>query len=221
MHRLTRKEDAMNMRVRQLWVPVLSTFLISVSVQFVALRVPRLPPWVFFTRNGVSIVLAPLWMLALPFIGALGASLSLRAGGNTRDRLVTALGSAWLNGGILTLGVPLSMVIERHFSLSIKLTAYIVYMIAWCLVPAVLLALGALPWLGHKATMRARSATGLERPDRLAVGSACSKRQLVRRGRIDSSGIVRRRSLVRVRLDCHPAHRAVATRAPHRAGGTP
>jgi len=58
------------MRVRRLWAPVLSTFLISVSVQFVALRVPQLPPWVFFTPNGVSIVLAPLWMLALPFIGA-------------------------------------------------------------------------------------------------------------------------------------------------------
>ena len=56
--------------------PVLSTFLISVAVQFVALRVPQLPPWVFSTRNGVSIVLAPLWMLALPFIGALGAWLS-------------------------------------------------------------------------------------------------------------------------------------------------
>ena len=64
------KQDAMSMRVRQLWAPVLSTFLISVAVQFVALRVPQLPPWVFFTRNGVSIVLAPLWMLALPFIGA-------------------------------------------------------------------------------------------------------------------------------------------------------
>jgi hypothetical protein len=151
----------MNMRVRQLWAPVLSTFLVSVSVQFVALRVPQLPPWVFFTRNGVSIVLAPLWMLALPFIGALGASLSLRAGGKTRDRLLTALGSAWLNGSILTLAVPLSMVIEPHPSLSIKLTAYAVYMIAWCLVPAVLLALGALPWLGRKATMRARAATGL------------------------------------------------------------
>lgn len=101
----------MNMRVRQLWAPVLSTILLSISVQFVALRVPQLPPWVFFTRNGVSIVLAPLWMLALPFIGALGARLSLRAGGNTRDRLLTALG------------------------------------------------LGALPWLGRKATMRARGAT--------------------------------------------------------------
>ena len=69
------------------------------------------------------------------------------------------MGSAWLIGGILTLGVPLSMVIERHFSLRIKLTAYIAYLIAWCLVPAVLLALGALPWLGRKATMRARGAT--------------------------------------------------------------
>ena len=155
------KEDAMNMRVRQLWAPVLSTLLVSVSVQFVALRVPQLPPWVFFTRNGVSIVLAPLWVLALPFIGALGASLSLRAGGNTRDRLLTALGPAWLMGGIMTLGVPLSMVIERHFSLSIKLTAYIVYMIAQCLAPAVLLALGALPWRRGKATMRARGAYGL------------------------------------------------------------
>ena len=38
------KEDAMNMRVRQLWAPLLSTLLVSVSVQFVALRVPQLPP---------------------------------------------------------------------------------------------------------------------------------------------------------------------------------
>ena len=65
------------MRVRQLSAPVLSTLLVSVSVQSVALRVPQLPPWVFFTPNGVSIVLAPLWMLALPFVGALGAGLSL------------------------------------------------------------------------------------------------------------------------------------------------
>ena len=150
------------------------------SVQFVALRVPQSPPRVFFTRNGVSIVLAPLWMLALPFIGALGAWLSLRAGGNTRDRLLTALGSAWLNGGILTLGVPLSMIIERHFSLSIKLTADIVYMIAWCLVPAVLLALGALP--GWDA--RQRCAPGVppasSNRDLLVVGSACTKSSLVR-----------------------------------------
>ena len=144
-----------------MWAPVLSTVLISVSVQSVALRVPQLPPRVFFARNGVSIVVAPLWMLALPFIGALGAWLSLRAGGSTRDRLVSALGAAWLNGAILTLGVPLSMIIERRFSLSVKLTAYIAYMIASCLVPAVLLALGALPWLGRKATIRARGATAL------------------------------------------------------------
>jgi hypothetical protein len=147
------KQDAMNMRVRQLWAPVLSTCLISVSVQFVALRVPQLPPWVFFTRNGVSIVVAPLWMLALPFIGALGAWLSLRAGGNTRDRLLTALGPAWLMGGIMTLGVLLLMVIERPFRPSVKLTAYIAYMVAQCLVPAVLLALGALPWLRRKTMM--------------------------------------------------------------------
>jgi hypothetical protein len=112
----------MNMRVRQLWAPVLSTFVVSVSVQLVALCVPQLPPRVFFTPNGVSIVVAPLGMLGLPFIGALGGALSQRGGGNARDRLLTALGPAWLNGGILTLGVPLSIIIERHFSLSIKLT---------------------------------------------------------------------------------------------------
>ena len=153
----------MNMRVRQLWAPVLATFLVSGSVQFVAMRVPQFPPWVFFTRNGVSVVLAPLWTLSLPCIGALGAWLSLRAGGNTRDRLLTALGSDWLNGGILTLGIPLSMIIERNFSLRIKLTAYILYMIAWCLVPAVLLSLGALPWLGRKATRPTAAAVSASR----------------------------------------------------------
>lgn len=147
----------MNMRVRQVWAPALSTLLVSFAVQYVAPGVPQLPPWVFLARNRVSVVLAPLWMLALPFIGALGAWLSRRAGGNTRDRLLAALGSAWLSGSMVTLGVPLSMIIERHFSLRTKLTAYVAYMVAWCLVPAVLLALGALPWLGRQATMRARN----------------------------------------------------------------
>jgi hypothetical protein len=36
-----------------------------------------------------------------------------------------------------------------------------------------------------------------------------------------TSGIVRRRGLVRVTLGCPPAHRTVATRAPHRAGRHP
>ncbi len=149
------------MRVRRLWAPVLSTVLISVSVQFVALRLPQLPPRVFFTRNGVAIVLAPLWMLALPFIGALGAWLSLRAGGNTRDRLLAALGPAWLNGGILTLGVPLSMIIERHFSLSIKLDR--LHRVHDRLVPGPggLAGAGGLAVAGRKGTMRARGATGL------------------------------------------------------------
>jgi hypothetical protein len=79
-----------------------------------------------FAPNRVSLVLAPLWLLALPFIGALGAWFSLRAGGSGRDRLLAALGSAWLMGSILTLGVPLSMVIEEDVSLRVKLTAYIV-----------------------------------------------------------------------------------------------
>lgn len=144
----------MNMRVRQLWAPVLSTALISVGVQFVALRVPQLPPWVFFTRNGVSIVLLPLWLLALPFIGAMGAWLSLRAGGSTCYQLLSALGSAWVNAGILTVAVPLSMIIEGHFYLGTKLTAYIGYMTTWCLIPALFLVLGALPCLWRKATMR-------------------------------------------------------------------
>jgi hypothetical protein len=61
-----KKQDAMSMRVRQLWAPVVSTLLISVAVQFVALRVPQLPPSVFFTRNGVSIVVA---LGALPWLG--------------------------------------------------------------------------------------------------------------------------------------------------------
>jgi hypothetical protein len=151
----------MNARVRQLWAPVLCTCVVSVSAQFVALRVPQLPPRVFFAPNNVSVVVAPLWILALPFIGALGAWLSLRAGGNTRYRLLTALSPTWLIGGIMTLGILLSMIIEPHFSLSVKLTAYSLYAISSCLVPAVLLALGALPWLRRKATMRARGATGV------------------------------------------------------------
>src|SRR5829696_8126109 len=145
------KQDAMNIRVRQLWAPVLSTFLISVAVQFVALRVPQLPPWVLFTRNGVSIVLAPLWMLALPFIGALGAWLSLRGGGNTRDRLLTALGSAWLRSHH---DAGSSAVDDHRTPLLAEHQADHLHRVHDRLVPGPggLADAGGLPWLGRKAT---------------------------------------------------------------------
>lgn len=44
----------------------------------------RVAALVFFAPNHVSLVLARLWLLALPFIGAMGAWLSRRSGGDTR-----------------------------------------------------------------------------------------------------------------------------------------
>src|SRR4051794_32016965 len=64
------KQDAMSMRVRQLWAPVLSTFPhLGCGAVRSAARAAVATLGIFHAEWRIDRV-APLWMLALPFVGA-------------------------------------------------------------------------------------------------------------------------------------------------------
>jgi len=78
-----RKENSMNNRVRQLWLPGLLTFIISMGLLALT-QIFGPKPWILsWGHPPVAVIFIP-WLLALPLVGAVGAFLSYRAGGSRR-----------------------------------------------------------------------------------------------------------------------------------------
>jgi hypothetical protein len=78
-----RKENLMNNRVRQLWLPGLMTFILSMGLLALT-QVFGPKPWILsWGHPPVAVVFIP-WLLALPLIGAVGAFFSYRADGSRR-----------------------------------------------------------------------------------------------------------------------------------------
>ena len=107
------KEDVMNARVRRFWVPSFVTLAASVltlvGCSFLGLEAgplgsrPGHEIWwghlIGGIREGRPVVNEyTAWLMLLPFIGALGASLSRRAGGTLREVVVSGIfpALAWL-----------------------------------------------------------------------------------------------------------------------------
>lgn len=109
-----RKENVMNARTSRLWIPSLVTltasFITLVGFAFLGLKPGPLgsrqdhEPWSGHLVGGIITGLSyavneyTVWLLALPFIGALGAGLSRRAGGTLREILISGVfpAMAWL-----------------------------------------------------------------------------------------------------------------------------
>src|SRR6266480_1890972 len=78
----TVKENLMNDRARQLWLPGILTFMLSTGT-LALLQIFGPKPWVVALRGvlPVGLMYVP-WLLSLPLVGAMGAFLSYRAGGS-------------------------------------------------------------------------------------------------------------------------------------------
>jgi hypothetical protein len=108
------KENVMNARTSRLWIPSLVTltasFITLVAIAFLGLQPgplgsrPDHENWSGHLVGGIITGLSyavneyTVWLLVLPFIGALGAGLSRRAGGTTREILISGVfpAMAWL-----------------------------------------------------------------------------------------------------------------------------
>jgi hypothetical protein len=107
------KEGIMNPRTTRLWIPSVVTLGLSV-LTLMGFALVGFKPGPFGSRDGHEIWWAALisgttgglrsvneytvWLMALPFLGALGAHLSSRAGGTRRDMIISGVfpALAWL-----------------------------------------------------------------------------------------------------------------------------
>jgi hypothetical protein len=108
-----RREQIMEKRIRQLWVPGFLTLILSMLFLTVLYRLGLRARLVWSGPN--AILLYTPWLAGLPLIGALGAYVSARAGGSRRTVLLASV--------FPTIALTFAFLFMFPFSLTIELIA--------------------------------------------------------------------------------------------------
>ena len=139
-----RKENIMNDRVRQLWLPGLLTFVLSMGLlELVQKFGPR--PIVLDLDKGTPVLMFyTSWLLTLPLAGAIGALLSQRAGGSPKILAISSVFPVLPFGVVFLIAIPAGLLIGHSLAHHIVAAAFLTMMFGWVLVPGVALLSGGL-----------------------------------------------------------------------------
>lgn len=140
------EETKMNYRTKVLWLPALGAFTLS-SILLALLIFAGLYPPIYLLKDGLFIPFYVPWLLALPIIGAVAAFWSKRAGGGVLDRLLVSQAPSIIWLATLLTFLALSLFIDRHVPLILKLQGMLTYIVGWVLLPSLGLLIGAVPFL--------------------------------------------------------------------------
>jgi hypothetical protein len=141
-----RSRYPMQKRVHQLWIPGFLTMALSI-VFLVTLQKLGFNARIVCWRESDIFFYAP-WLVSLPFLGALGAYISLRAGGSRGTALLASIFPALALTLTFLLMFPMDMIIEpiigRQVDFNIVAAAHLKDGIGWILVPGAALLAGGL-----------------------------------------------------------------------------
>ncbi len=139
-----RREQPMQKRVHQLWIPGFLTLTLSM-IFLITLQKLGFQPRIVGSGPNTILFYAP-WLASLPFFGALGAYLSARGGGLLGTVLLASVFPVLALTAAFLLMFPIGFVIERIIGspvdFSIVATAILRDGIGWILVPGVALLAG-------------------------------------------------------------------------------
>jgi hypothetical protein len=144
-----KKESVMNKRVSQFWWPALLTLLLAMVWLMVIEEIGPKPwtsvAWSKSPRTLPVMVVYVSWLLTLPFIGALGAYLSSRAGGRPAAMLAAVTFPVLPYFAFFLIGLPIAVVLDDHVAHNIMIPAFFTGFAAWVVLPAIALLAGGLP----------------------------------------------------------------------------
>ena len=144
-----KKEPSMPNRVMQFWIPAFVTLLLSMAC-LALIQIFGPSPWFAPAINGwrfvapVGLVYIP-WVFTLPFIGALGAYLSNRAGGRARAVFSATIFPILPYTVFFIIGLPIAMVLDDHVAPNLTIPMFFVGLCAWVIFPGAALLAGGVP----------------------------------------------------------------------------
>jgi hypothetical protein len=142
------KETHMSKRVAQFWLPAFVTLLLSM-VLLAVIQIFGPSPWVDPMPGGrlrmtpVAVVYVS-WLVFLPFIGALGAYLSRRAGGRRLAVFSSIVFPVFPYVAFFVIGLPIAIRFDDHVSRNITIPAFFVGLAGWVIFPAAALLAGGM-----------------------------------------------------------------------------
>jgi hypothetical protein len=139
-----RKENIMSNRVRQVWLPGFATlFLSTILLALTEIYGPK--PWIIsWGHPPVALIYIP-WLFWLPFVGAVGAYLSYRAGGSGRAIFLSTIFSALPFFALIVVVLPVSLIFDHFIAHNIAPMALVMALLGWVLIPVAALLAGGLP----------------------------------------------------------------------------
>src|SRR5260370_18100612 len=85
------------------------------------------------------------WLLTLALFGALGAYISLRAGGSARAILFSGIFPMLSLAACFFFILPLSIVLDHSIAFHLRLPGFLGLLLSWVVAPGAALLIGALP----------------------------------------------------------------------------
>lgn len=147
------REGQMNQRTRALWIPGVTSLLIS-GLLLTAIGARQRAQLVFVGSGLSPMVFYPLWLLLLPLVGALGAWLAKRKGATPFQRAsVAVFFPLSIMAAAFFVILPIAMIVDGVRIGPIWILKGLgLAAINWILIPAVPLFVGSLPFLRNSAS---------------------------------------------------------------------
>lgn len=137
-------KDTMTNRVKQLWLPGLLTFTLSMVLMELAQKFGPAPHILSLDKGTPVLMFYTAWLFVLPLAGAIGAFLAKRAGGSPRMALLSSIFPVLPFAVVFLIAIPIGLVIGRNLEHHIVAAAFFTMAIGWVLVPGVALLAGGL-----------------------------------------------------------------------------
>ena len=142
-----RREHFVKERAQQLWIPGFLTFTISTLFLMTLQKVFGVRPQILGNGPGAILFYVP-WLATLPFIGALGAYISRRAGGSRGTLALASTFPALALAAAFLLMFPIGMIIEpvtgNDLAFGVVAATLLGNWIGWIVVPGAALLLGGI-----------------------------------------------------------------------------
>jgi len=139
-----KKENIMSNRVRQFWLPGFATlFLSTILLALTQTYGPK--PWILSWGHPPVLLIYIPWLFCLPFVGAVGAYLSHRAGGSGRAIFFSTIFSALPFLASIVVVLPASLIFDHFIAHNIAPMALVLALLGWVLIPVAALLAGGMP----------------------------------------------------------------------------
>lgn len=140
-----KREPTVNQRVLQFWFPAcLSLFLAQAGLMLIQTLGPAAysRPAAIGPRIMPPAAVYAAWLITLPFIGALAAYLSRRAGGRASSSFWAITFPVFPFLAFLAIGLPLAIALDDHVARGVSLPLFLVGLSGWVGFPAAALLAG-------------------------------------------------------------------------------